>query len=165
MSEYNLDSLTCSKELSMLKCMLPFFPPDIQRMLAFYIKWNELQTLLALFRPGGRGAFRAAQTEDGTAEGHSSSYGVFPFRQQQPNPENLIKAFSGYLSEEDKNQMDFLMQTMSAMKMYQEMSETAGSANGSSDSASSGAGAADFLSGMLSPEQKEMFDMYMNMMK
>lgn len=165
MSENNLDSLTCSKELSMLKCMLPFFPPDAQRMLAVYIKWNELQTLLALFRPGGRGMFRTAQTEDGTDGLQSSSYGVFPFRQQKPNLENLIKAFSGYLSEEDKHQMEFMMQAMSAIKMYQEMSEAAGSGNDSSDSASSGAGAADLLSGMLSPEQKEMFDMYMNMMK
>lgn len=161
MSEYNLDSLTCSKELSMLKCMLPFFSPDVQRMLAVYIKWNELQKLLALFRPNGRGIFRTAQPEN-EMDGCHSSCKTFPFRQQQLNMENLMNAFSDYISEEEKSQIELMTQAMSAMKMYQEMAEAGESGK---DSPSTEAGASGLLAGMLSPEQKEMFDMYMNMMK
>lgn len=43
------DMLTSSTQLQMMKLMLPYTPPGIQRMLAFYIKFLELKKTAEYF--------------------------------------------------------------------------------------------------------------------
>ena len=43
------DSLTSSGELQMLKLLLPYTPPSVQRMLAFFIRFTELQRAVRYF--------------------------------------------------------------------------------------------------------------------
>ena len=48
-SAMTFDEVILPKELQMLKAFLPFLPSSMQKMLAIYIKWVELQKTIEYF--------------------------------------------------------------------------------------------------------------------
>lgn len=92
------DEVILPKELQMMKAFLPFLPVSMQKMLAIYIKWIELQKTIEYF---------------------SQNTPV----QQSPDMENLMKCIKGLLPPEEQSQMEQFADIFENMDMYREMFE------------------------------------------
>lgn len=92
------DEAILPKELQMLKVFLPFLPANIQKMLAIYIKWMELQKTIEYF--------------------HRNT----PI-QQSPDMGNLMKCMKGLLPPEEQSQMEQFADMFENMDMYRDMFE------------------------------------------
>ena len=75
------DEAILPKELQMMKAFLPFLPVSMQKMLAIYIKWIELQKTIEYF---------------------SQNTPI----QQSPDMGNLMKCMKGLLPPEEQSQME-----------------------------------------------------------
>ncbi|MFG6330803.1 MAG: hypothetical protein K1W28_03060 [Lachnospiraceae bacterium] len=92
------DEAILPKELQMLKAFLPFLPVGMQKMLAIYIKWTELQKTIEYF--------------------HRNT----PV-QQSPDMGNLMKCMKGLLPPEEQAQMEQFADIFENMDTYREMFE------------------------------------------
>ena len=88
------DEYISSQSLQMLKLMIPFLPPQNQRIFAVYIKFLELRHTLSFFRG---------------------------MRQKEHSPENIFDTIKPYMSPSDAESFDQMMNMMSMMNMMQEM--------------------------------------------
>ena len=92
------DEVILPKELQMMKAFLPFLPVSMQKMLAIYIKWIELQKTIEYF---------------------SQNTPV----QQSPDMGNLMKCMKGLLPPEEQSQIEQFADMFENMDMYREMFE------------------------------------------
>ena len=92
------DEAILPKELQMMKAFLPFLPVSMQKMLAIYIKWIELQKTIEYF---------------------SQNTPI----QQSPDMGNLMKCMKGLLPPEEQSQMEQFADIFENMDMYREMFE------------------------------------------
>ena len=92
------DDAILPKELQMMKALLPFLPAGMQKMLAIYIKWTELQKTIEYFSRN-------------------------PPVQQSPDMGNLMKCMKGLLSPEEQSQIEQFTDMFENMDMYREMFE------------------------------------------
>ena len=92
------DDAILPKELQMMKAFLPFLPAGMQKMLAIYIKWTELQKTIEYFSRN-------------------------PPVQQSPDMGNLMKCMKGLLSPEEQSQIEQFADMFENMDMYREMFE------------------------------------------
>lgn len=92
------DEAILPKELQMLKAFLPFLPANMQKMLAIYIKWVELQKTIEYFNQN-------------------------PPIQQSPDMGNLMKCMRGLLPPEEQSQIEQFADIFENMDMYREMFE------------------------------------------
>lgn len=92
------DEVILPKELQMLKAFLPFLPVGMQKMLAIYIKWTELQKTIEYFNQNT------------------------PI-QQSPDMGNLMKCMKGLLPPEEQSQMEQFADIFENMDTYREMFE------------------------------------------
>ncbi len=132
------DELVTSPELQLMKLLIPYAPASGRQMLAAFVKFTELQETLRLFRrPGG---LRAQGFPDDA-------------RDEPPSPFDILNSFRPYLPPQQASMLDTVMNLrnmLSIMEMMQAQQEQN----------QEPANPMDLLSGMLSPEQQEMFRMY-----
>lgn len=93
-----LDEKILPKELQILKAFLPFLPANIQKMLAIYIKWMELQYTIEYFK---------RNTLD----------------QQTPDISSLLKCLKDVLPQEETAQLEQFADIFENMDMYRDMFE------------------------------------------
>ena len=135
------DDLITSPELQIMKLLIPYAPASRRKTLAACVKIMELREALHIFG-SGKGAVRAQMV---TEEGN-------------PSPIDLLNSFRPYLKPRETAVLDMvinLREMMSVMEMMQSVSASAPGAPALDPM--------DFLAGMLSPEQQEMFRMYTDM--
>jgi hypothetical protein len=86
------------KELQMQKALLPFLPANLQKTMAIFIKWTELDYTIRYFRQ------------------HIPT-------QQPQNPGNLMNAIKPFLPQEEQTQMEQFADIFENMDMYRDMFE------------------------------------------
>ena len=88
------DEYISNQPLQMMKLLIPFLPPQNQRMFAVYVKFLELRHTLSFFRG---------------------------MRQKAHSPEDIFDSIKPYMSPSDAESFDQMMNMMSMMSMVQEM--------------------------------------------
>lgn len=88
------DQYISNQSLQMTKLLIPFMPPQAQRMMAVYVKFQEFQYTLSSFRT---------------------------MRKKANAPEDILNSLKPYMSSEDMESLDQVMNMMSMMSMAQEM--------------------------------------------
>lgn len=135
------DELVTTPELQMIKLLIPYAPVSERRVLAGMVKFIELRETFRLFRTHG-GLQAQTIPED--------------------NPHSLVdmlNSFRPYLKPREASMLDMIMnirEMMSVMEMMQTSQENA-------EGNSSAFDPMELLTGMLAPEQQEMFRMYSDM--
>lgn len=134
------DRLIFSRQLQMLKLMIPYVPPANQRMLAVCVRFLELEQTISFFsRPGSA---MHMQTSD----------------RKFCSPADLIDELRPYLGKEQQRSVDSILNLINIMEMASAMEQMASDKDGHSGSGE--INPAEILKGMLTPEQQEMFEMY-----
>lgn len=123
------DTLISSTHLDMMKLILPMMPASYQSMFAIFIKFQEIQETIRVFRQFPNGLKFSDITNDAS-----------------DNP-NMIDLMKPYLPKENLEMFDTISNMMNIMEMMKAMSDINGEDN-----------SMDFLKNMLSPEQQSMFD-------
>ena len=90
------DELTTSRQLQTIKLLLPYLPTNGQRMLGIFIRLNELQNAIHLFR-----GFPVSPPSDSLS------------------PSRILSDLSPYLSEEESQQMAQVNQLLQQKEMFQ----------------------------------------------
>ena len=159
------DALYTTNQIQKLKVLLPYIDPPMQKNLAVYIKYMELQYTMRYVR---RHPFQISGCSIST--------------DQKPDLQSLCLQLSLYSSPEEIRQLEQFRNMLQTMETFQEMSQTFSalqeifpdmsaatsfgndaSDQDSDESGGTGTGAfsmMDMLMNMLSPEQKEMFEMF-----
>ena len=135
------DELITSPELQIMKLLIPYAPASNRQMLAACVKIMELKETIRVFS-SGRGAVRAQMLED----------------DDPLSPIDILNSFRPYLKPREAAALDMIInlrEMMSVMEMMQSASTP--------DDGGPSIDPMDLLSGMLSPEQQEMFRMYSDM--
>ena len=161
------DALYTTNEIQKFKVLLPYIEPSMQKHLAVYIKYMELQYTMKYVR---RHPFRIS--------------GCSIPSDEQPDLRSLCRQLSLYSTPEEIRQLEQFQNMLQTMETMQEMTQTMsalqeifpdlsaappfGSDSASSDtegaeSAQTGQSAMlDMMMNMLSPEQRAMFEMFQN---
>lgn len=87
------DRITSTKQLELVKLLIPYLPPNNQRFLGIYVKFLELRHTLSFF-----------------------------YNCNKPS-EDFLKCLSSYLPKDTYEQFENAMNIMNMMQMMQEMSE------------------------------------------
>ncbi|HJC56613.1 MAG TPA: hypothetical protein H9700_04495 [Candidatus Eisenbergiella intestinipullorum] len=143
------DTLYTTNQIQILKILLPYCAPDTQRSLAVLIRFLELQYTLSFVRS------------------HPEAFHSPP----SLSFEELCEKISSYCPPALRTMLEQFQSMQNAMRMYEEMRQMmelfgdagTGPTGGSKESASSEGPSLDpmsMLMGMLSPSQKEMFQMF-----
>lgn len=145
------DALYTNNQIQKFKVILPYMEPSMQKNMAVYIKYMELKYTMDLFK---NHPFHICSASNGD---------------EKPDIKQLFHELKHYCSENEAKQLEQMESLLQTVEMYQEMSQTmnamqemfpdmggAGSDNGSDTSM------ADMLMGMLSPEQKAMYEAFCN---
>ncbi|MDY2699833.1 MAG: hypothetical protein SOV61_09825 [Lachnospiraceae bacterium] len=153
------DTLFCTNHIQMLKIMLSYMDNQTQKFMAVFIKFLELNYTINYFK---RHPFPLC----GCAE-----------KENSPDIFKMCSDLLPYCTEKEKRQLEQIRGIIQSMEMYREMSKTmdlmkdfmpdmstfAGNASNSSDAFSGNDGGFDMmgmLMNMLTPEQKQMFEMF-----
>ena len=88
------DQYISNQSLQMTKLLIPFMPPNAQRMMAVYVKFLEFRHTISSFHT---------------------------MRQKQNSPEDILNSLKPYMSSDDAESFDQMMNMMSMMSMAQEM--------------------------------------------
>ena len=151
------DTLYTTNHMKMLKLLFPYLEPEHQKLLALYIKWQELMFTLNFFKH------------------NSSSFylGGCP-KKKTLNPDSLLPALTPYCLENEKKilsqfiHMQSMMKKMEELQQYlpmiqQLMSSMSGENMNFGDMTGFGGGnMMDMMKNMLSEEQQEMFSSFMS---
>lgn len=136
----HFDSLTTTEELQMMKLMLPFTPASTRPMMAVFIKFQELQNAINIFRdPRQDRKIRA-------------------FEKKMDSPMDILEEMRPFMKEQDRSSLDMMLSAFSMMDMMNMASEASEGSGGSG-----GMDPMDMVKGMLSPEQQEAFESYNTM--
>ncbi|MDE6893190.1 MAG: hypothetical protein K2P50_15485 [Lachnospiraceae bacterium] len=155
------DTLFCTNHIQMLKVMLPYMNRQMQKSLAIYIKFLELNYVIDYFRKHPYPLFGCAQNED--------SADIF----------KMCSELAPFCTENEKKQLEQIQNIRQGMNMYREMSQAmemmkdfmpdasafmnTGNNEGPDNSENDGAGGFDMMNmlmNMLTPEQKQMYEMF-----
>ena len=90
------DKYISNQSLQMTKLLIPFMPPNAQRMMAVYVKFLEFRYTLSSFRT---------------------------MRQKQNAPEDILNSIKPYMSSDDAESFDQMMNMMSMVQEMQNMSD------------------------------------------
>lgn len=152
------DTLFSTNHISMLKIMLPYMDNQAQKSLAVYIKFLELNYTLAFYK--------------------KHPYPVCGCMEKESSPDllKLCSELLPYCTEEEKKQLEQIRSIFQSMEMYKEMSKTMelmkdfmpDTGNFSdmftgADSSGQDSGGPDIMNilmNMMTPEQKEMFNLF-----
>lgn len=93
------DTLVISPKLQMMKLMLPYTPASSQRLLAFYIKFTELQNTIHYFK-----SFESLHDKDSFSDKPEQSL-------------DILEDLRPYMSTKDSETIDMIMTAMNMMEM------------------------------------------------
>ena len=135
------DELVTSPELQIMKLIVPYAPAPGRQMLAACIKVMELRETMHVFSSRHSGIRAQMFSED-----------------EHPSPIDMLNSSRPYLRPREAAALDMVINLREMMSVMEMMQNTTAqeSGNPSFDPA-------DLLSGMLSPEQQEMFRKYSDM--
>lgn len=151
------DTLFSTNHIAMLKIMLPYMDNQSQKSLAVYIKFLELNYTISFYK------------------NHPCPVCGCLEREASPDIHKLCGELLPYCTVEERRQVEQVQNLLQSMKMYQEMSKTMEMMKDfmpdmgnftdlfTGGSASGGEPEPDIMNvlmNMLSPEQKEMFQMF-----
>lgn len=154
------DALYTTNQIQKLKVLLPYIEPSMQKHLAVYIKYMEFQYTL-----------NYTKRHPTTLSGCGLS------QPEKPDLRKLCKELSIYSTPEEIRQLEQIQNLLQTFETVQEMTQTmnamkeifpdlsmdglAGQFSGSSDDSQNAASPMmDMLMSMLTPEQREMFEMF-----
>ena len=136
------DELVTTPELQIIKLLIPYTPVSGRKTLAGMVKFMELRETLRLFRSPSSGLQAQMLSEDGPL-----------------SPIDVLNSFRPYLKPKDASMLDMIInirEMMSVMEMMQASQESAEENDSTFDPMK-------LLTGILPPEQQEMFQMYSDM--
>lgn len=90
------DQYISNQSLQMTKLLIPFMPPQVQRMMAVYVKFQEFRYTMSSFRA---------------------------MRQKNNSPEDILNNLKPYMSSSDMESFDQMMSMMSMAQEMQNMSD------------------------------------------
>lgn len=158
------DALYTTNQMQKLKVLLPYIEPSMQKHLAVYIKYMELQ-----------------YTMNYTKRHPTTLSGCGLSQPEKPDLRKLCKELSLYSTQEEIRQLEQIQNIIQTFETVQEMTQTmnamqeifpdlsmdglAGQFSNTSggDSSQEGNNASpmmDMLMNMLTPEQREMYEMF-----
>ena len=158
------DALYTTNQIQKFKVLLPYIEPSMQKHLAVYIKYMELQYTLQYVQ---RHSFQI--------------HGCSVSSDDRPDLRSLCRQLSLYSSPEEIRQLDQLQSILQTVETMQEMTQTmsvlqelfpemsaappfgSGSAFSDSDgaeSAQTGPSVMDMMMNMLTPKQRAMYEMF-----
>ncbi len=145
------DALYTNNQIQKLKVLLPYIEPSMQKNMAIYIKYMELKYTIDLFR---RHPFHICSSSES---------------KERPDMKKICCELKPYCTEAEVKQVEQMESMFQTMEMYQEMSQTMSSMqemfpgmDSSGSNAASASSVEDILMGMLSPEQKAMYEAFSN---
>lgn len=147
------DTLFSTNHIQMLKVMLPYMDNQTQKSLAVYIKFLELNYTIEYYK-------KNPYPLCGCME-----------RESSPDIKKMCAELLPYCTEEEKKQVEQIRSLLHGMEMYREMSKTmelmkdfmpdaAPFSEGFTQSGENGFDMMSMLMNMLTPEQKQMFDLF-----
>lgn len=147
------DTLFSSNHIQMLKVMLPYMDNQTQKSLAVYIKFLELNYTIEYYKKNPYPLCGCMEKESA------------------PDIKMLCTELLPYCTEPERKQIEQIRGLLQGMEMYKEMSktmelmkdfmpDTAFSDDGSPQSDGTGFDMMSMLMNMLTPEQKQMFDLF-----
>ena len=92
-----LDQKVSSQSLQLTKLLIPFLPPQNQRMLAIYVKFIEFQNTLSYFKS---------------------------FQQKKNSPEDILDTLKSHLSDNASEQLDNMLNLMQMISLFQTMQQS-----------------------------------------
>lgn len=145
------DALYTNNQIQKLKVLLPYIEPSMQKNMAIYIKYMELKYTIDLFK---KHPFQICAASKDT---------------ENPDIQKIFRELKPYCTESESKQLEQMNSIFQTMEMYQEMSQTMSAMQemfpdmGKQNSDNpSGSSMENLLMGMLSPEQKAMFEAFSN---
>ena len=146
------DDMTTTDRIRMLKAALPYVDIGMQRYMAIYIKFLELMYTISYFR------------------NEPQKFSAHFTKCKSSDPREIMNGLKKYCSKNEQASMEQMLQMMQAFEMYKKYSaimQPLAAMNASSDDGpTQSSGDSDPLAslmGMLSPEQKQMFEMFREM--
>lgn len=166
------DALYTTNQMQKLKILLPYLEPSMQKHLAVYIKYMELQYTMNYVK-------RHTVTLCGCGLSQN----------EKPDLKELCRQLRRYSTPEEIRQLEQIENVLQTMETVQEMTQTMNamkeifpdmntdslfgnplsdtgqntdSADGSENQSSFGFPMMDMLMNMLTPEQREMYEMFQN---
>lgn len=142
------DALYTNNQIQKLKVLLPYIEPSMQKNMAIYIKYMELRYTMDLFR---KHPFQICSASEEV---------------KKPDMKKVCCELKPYCTETEVKQLEQMESMFQTMEMYQEMSQTMSAMQemfpdmGAKDSDNASSSMEDLLMGMLSPEQKAMYDAF-----
>lgn len=148
------DTLFSNNHIQMLKIMLPYLDQQIGKHMTIYIKFLELQYTINLFNS------------------HSYFPNGYESRDTSYNFSGLCSQLLPFCDEQEKTRIKQLQSLFQSLEMYKEMSKTMEVMKEfmpdaedmlrqkQSDGSPFGSQMMDMLMNMLTPEQKEMYEMF-----
>ena len=136
------DRLISSKDLQLMKLIIPYTPPANQHILAVFIKFLELNRTMKIFH----------QTRQSI---HTQA-----FEKSISSPLDIVDEIRPYLSETERNSIDSILNVFNMMQMLEAM-EKMSSQNNQSETETFNP--MDMVKEMLTPEQQTIFEMYNTM--
>lgn len=142
------DTLFCNNHIQMLKILLPYMDYRMQKSLAVYIKYLELQYTVDFYR--------------------KNPYPLCGCSQEAPfDLSKICSELLPYCTDKERKQLEQIQSLFKGMEMYQEISKAMemmkefmpdmGNNSDFGDDNSNSMDMINLLMNMLSPEQKEIF--------
>lgn len=137
------DKLISSSDLQLMKLIIPYTPLSNQHILAIFVRFLELHRTINFFQHSQQNV-------------HTQT-----FEKSFSSPLDIVDEIRPYLSEEEKNSLDSILNVFNMMQMLQAMAKMTSQNDEQSDTAAFDP--KDMVKEMLTPEQQEMFQMYSTM--
>lgn len=130
------DRLISSKDLQLMKLIIPYTPPANRHMLAILVKFLELNRTIKIF--------------------HQSRQNIHTqtFEKSFSSPLDIVDEIRPYLSEAERTSIDSILNVFNMMQMLETMEKMSGTETFNP---------MDMVKEMLTPEQQTMFEMYNTM--
>ncbi|WMC92445.1 hypothetical protein [Kineothrix sp. MB12-C1] len=141
------DVLFTNNHIQMLKIMIPYFDFQMQKQLAIYIKYLELQHTISYYKT------------------HSFELSGCSIQKEEFDIFKIYHSLLPYFTKEEKKKAEQIINLFDTIEKYKEMSKTIELMKdffpeGFGEGSGEGFGNTDMLMNMLSPEQKTMFEMF-----
>lgn len=133
------DELVTTPELQIIKLLIPYAPASGRQSLAGMVKFMELREALRLFRNRSSGLQAQMIPNDSTL-----------------SPTDILNSFRPYLGSKETAVLDMIINIKEMMSVMEMMQTAQNSAEGTGTAPDP----MELFSGMLPPEQQEMFRMY-----
>lgn len=112
------DTLFTTNHIQMLKILMPYFEPSMQKQLVVYIKYLELRYALSCLDSRSHELY-------GCAGRHGSSPGqAEPFGKEDFNIEKICTELIPYCTNDEKQKIEQISGLFRSIEMYKELSQT-----------------------------------------